>query len=295
MRRLLFAVLIFLSSMPLAWSEILLPYTFQNGSVADADQVNANFDAIATEFNTPSRYLDEIYIGGDSDTRVAWLRIDSYGNGQFTTYHNEGHRLIDIDSTTTYCGYLSTAHPNGNELVILTTSSDNNGGFVRINNPDETRCASLFANSDGGNLYIYDSSGDEVASITADGEITGTTKSFVVAHPEDPHKKIVYTSLEGPEAAMYARGSASLENGHAVVYLPDHFKLLASPDDMTVTLTPHSADSLGLARIALTPDHLEVKELQGGIGNYEFDYMVYAVRKGYENYQVIRNTSGSDQ
>jgi hypothetical protein len=291
MRRLLFTVLIFLGSTPLAWSEIELPYTFQNGSLADADQVNANFNAIATEFNLPFRYLDEVYIGGDEDTRVAWLRIDSYGNGQFTTYHNEGHGLVDLSYTTTDCGYLSTGHPNGNKLIILSTSSDNQGGFLRINNPDETRCASLFANSSGGNLYIYDSSGNEVASITAEGEITGTTKSFVAAHPEDLQKKIVYTSLEGPEAAMYARGSASLENGHAVVSLPDHFKLLASPDDMTVTLTPHSADSLGLARISLTPDHLEVKELLGGIGNYEFDYMVYAVRKGYEHYQVIRNAS----
>ena len=43
---------------------------------------------------------------------------------------------------------------------------------------------------------------------------------------------------------------------------------------------------------------MDVGELAGGTGSYEFDYVVYGVRKGFEDYQVyvknsdIQSTSG---
>ncbi|MEE9296556.1 MAG: hypothetical protein V3W34_16555 [Phycisphaerae bacterium] len=57
---------------------------------------------------------------------------------------------------------------------------------------------------------------------------------------------------------------------------------------MTVQLTPRSADSLGLASVERTSARIVVKELHHGVGNYEFDWEVKAVRKGFENYQVVR-------
>ena len=36
-------------------------------------------------------------------------------------------------------------------------------------------------------------------------------------------------------------------------------------------------------------------ELSGGTGNYEFDWRVEAVRKGWENYKVIRPWMQSDK
>jgi len=57
---------------------------------------------------------------------------------------------------------------------------------------------------------------------------------------------------------------------------------------MTVQVTPLSSDSLGLAVAAKRLDGIVVKELHGGTGNYEFDWEVKSVRKGYEKYQVIR-------
>ena len=55
-------------------------------------------------------------------------------------------------------------------------------------------------------------------------------------------------------------------------------------------LTPLSAKSTGLAVVEKSVDRLVVRELGNGDGTYDFDYMVMAVRKGYEDYQVIRPT-----
>ncbi len=97
---------------------------------------------------------------------------------------------------------------------------------------------------------------------------------------------IRYTSVEGPEAAIYIRGTLELVDGHAHIQFPDHFSSLAVPSSITATLTPRSALSKGLAVVDTGPNGIEVMELSGGTGNYSFDYLVHAVRKGFEDYQV---------
>ncbi len=64
---------------------------------------------------------------------------------------------------------------------------------------------------------------------------------------------------------------------------------------MTVVLTPLSAGSKGLAVIQKGKGGVKIKELNNGSGNYEFDWEVKAVRKGYENYRVIRDASEAAQ
>ncbi len=126
-------------------------------------------------------------------------------------------------------------------------------------------------------------------NLAGQGVVSADTKSFRVASPDQPDKEIWYTCLEGPEAAAYVRGTGHLTNGKAEVGLPDHFVAVASPQGITVQVTPLSAESRGLAVVEKATDHFVVRELAGGDGTYDFDYMVTAVRKGYENYQVIRS------
>jgi hypothetical protein len=114
-------------------------------------------------------------------------------------------------------------------------------------------------------------------------------KTFIEPHPLQPDKSIVYVALEGPEAAMYLRGTAKLVQGESTVVFPEHFSLLAAESGMTVTLTPHSADSAGLARITLTPERMTVQELRRGKGNHDFDYVVFAVRKRFEGWEAVRD------
>lgn len=102
----------------------------------------------------------------------------------------------------------------------------------------------------------------------------------------DPDKEIVYTCLEGPEAGTYIRGSAELHSGEAAVELPEHFALVTGGRGLTVTLTP-SGRWLELYVVEKTPERLVVREAEGRNG--AFDYVLYGVRKGRENQEVIRD------
>ena len=65
-------------------------------------------------------------------------------------------------------------------------------------------------------------------------------KHFVIEHPLDPRRSLVHASLEGPELAIFYRGEATLEGGHATVELPPYFEAIARPEARTVTLTAKS-------------------------------------------------------
>ena len=118
--------------------------------------------------------------------------------------------------------------------------------------------------------------------------IQASVKNFVEIDPTDVTKDIVYACVEGPEAAAYVRGTGKLVNGRAVVSLPEHFQKVAVSAGMTVQVTPRSFDSKGLATGTRSVASFEVGELNGGRGNYEFDWEVKAVRRGYEDYRVVR-------
>jgi hypothetical protein len=123
--------------------------------------------------------------------------------------------------------------------------------------------------------------------VIAQGDIFGHAKHFVMPHPNDATKDIVYGSIEGPEAAAYTRGRATLQDGKARVEFPEHFILVINPDTLTIVLTPRSAASKGLAIVESGSTGFAVEELFNGTGSYQFDYFASGVRRGYEGYQPI--------
>ncbi len=64
-----------------------------------------------------------------------------------------------------------------------------------------------------------------------------TVKSFVIDHPLDDDRHLVHGALEGPEGAVYYRGSAKLSAGRAVVELPHYFEALTLEEGRTIQLT----------------------------------------------------------
>ncbi|HRI42646.1 MAG TPA: hypothetical protein PLL78_00995 [Fimbriimonadaceae bacterium] len=114
------------------------------------------------------------------------------------------------------------------------------------------------------------------------------TKSFVEPNPNDPATDIYYAALEGPEAGMYVRGTGRLVGGRALITLPDHFVALADENSITVQLTPLSFDSEGLAVGAKSLAGIQVGELRGGKGSYDFDWEVKSVRRKFRDFRVLR-------
>ena len=107
-------------------------------------------------------------------------------------------------------------------------------------------------------------------------------------HPNDSTKQIWYCAIEGPEAAAYERGTGEMINGEAFIEFPEHYQLVANPNTMTIQITPLSANSKGVAVVEKNETGFLVKELYGGTSSYFFDWRVECIRKGFENYKVVR-------
>lgn len=142
-------------------------------------------------------------------------------------------------------------------------------------------------NGQDGALVLYNWSDQATAGIRGDnGEVWGNSKSFIVPHPNHEDVMIRYTALEGPTPDMYMRGSVVLSAGRANVKFPEHFAALANPENITISLTPWSADSLGVAVDYSDQNGFQIVELHQGSGEYRVDYVVHALRAGYEDYGV---------
>jgi hypothetical protein len=69
--------------------------------------------------------------------------------------------------------------------------------------------------------------------LTINGTLEATEKSFVINHPTQENKKLVYGVLEGPEHAVYCRGKINTN----VIELPEEWTGLVDEDTITVQLT----------------------------------------------------------
>ena len=101
---------------------------------------------------------------------------------------------------------------------------------------------------------------------------------------------IVYGVLEGGEAGTYFRGSGRLEQGTAVVRLPEHFALATNGTGLTAQVTPRE-DCNGLYVAEVTTSQIVVKELQGGTSNARFDFFVNGMRAGSHGFQVFAHAA----
>jgi hypothetical protein len=123
-------------------------------------------------------------------------------------------------------------------------------------------------------------------NVTIQGNLqVNGAKQFVQDHPSDPTRQIVYVSLEGDEAGTYTRGTWKLEEGKAVVELPEHFGMVTSEDGLSIQLTPRG-EWLQLYVVRLTTRQVVIQEAQGKSG--QFDYLIQGVRKGFELHEVIQ-------
>jgi hypothetical protein len=166
---------------------------------------------------------------------------------------------------------MRTIGPNGaSNFAVTHTEGHPNYGFFAVVDDDSNGLAGMKINASGV------------------GTMWAGLKSFRMENPNQPGTEIWYVCIEGPEAAAYLRGTARLENGRASISFPDHFQAVATAEGMTVQLTPRSAESEGLAVTEQSVEGIEVRELRNGTGSYEFHYTVMAVRKGFEDYQVIQ-------
>lgn len=240
-------------------------------------------------------------------------------NGRIRIYDEDDKVSVDLRSVpSTKAGWIDLYGPNGNrniELSHLSSANNPNKGAIRVRGENNDTRATLYvdaeergrltlagpngstnveltstSNLNRGRVLLRDENGAAKADIYINDSGVGV-KSFVMPHPSQPDKEIVYACLEGPEVAAYQRGTSRLVNGEAFIPYSEHFRIVANPSTITTVLTPLSVDSKGLAVVEKTAEGFKVKELFGGTGNYDFDWRIEGVRIGAEDFQVVRDKS----
>lgn len=91
-------------------------------------------------------------------------------------------------------------------------------------------------------LFYYNETGSpqtsiQIHAINPTNPDQTVFKTFIIDHPVDPRRYLVHAALEGPEGAVYYRGSARLEGGEARIALPPYFEALTCAGGRTVQLT----------------------------------------------------------
>ena len=189
--------------------------------------------------------------------------VDPDGNGEITVGGGD------------FTGGGSNEQEVNTEKVNTHTACISENWTVGPDSSDEQASCQYLANDDKTRFYC--------------SYVLGMIKSFMIPDPKNANQKIVYASVEGPEAAAYERGVAQLINGETEVLFSDHFSSIIDKNSITVQLTPKHWDTFGIAVTEEDDKGFRVKELKGGEGNFEFNWEVKAVRKGFENYRVVRS------
>jgi|GEM_PF-2920476 len=215
---------------------------------------------------------------GSSNTFIGFFT----GYGNTTGYVNTF--LGDSAGYTNTTGYYNTFI--GNFAGYYNTAGYGNVFIGKQAGFYETGSNKLYIdNSNTSTPLIY---GDFSAnSVTINGNFNATgTKSFIQPHAKDPSKEIVYIATEAPEAVVIHRGTARLMEGIAVIELPDYFSVVASENGIQVQVTP-AEDCNGIFVKSQSKDRIEVKELLKGSSNAKFNYLVTAVRAGFEEHEPV--------
>ena len=223
-----------------------------------------------------------------------------YGIGEF--YGPNGLTNIHFSSraNNNNRGYMSVADEKGNHMGIITITDMGAGNFRTYgpNNSTNFSVGHLSSNANHGYVSVMDANSNTKAGMyvnsSGQGQIFADIKNFRMDHPENEGSSIWYASIEGPEAAAYERGTGRLSDGEVFISYSDHYGMVANTNTVTIQLTPHSADTYGLAVIEKSSGGFKVKELKGGTGNFSFDWEVKAKRKGFEDYEVIRPDNKAD-
>ena len=226
-------------------------------------------------FVNPNRGYGHIETFGENNsTNVSICDCVDSDRGYIGAFDDDSDVSAEMYSDGSDAGIVYTAGRNGFNNVILTYLRDYpDNGYVGVYDNTGTMQAGMYVDETGRGVFFKDQN------------------SFRMEHPTEKDKDIWYTSIEGPEAAAYERGTAELVNGEAFIPYSETFGIVINPNTVTVQLTAQSAESLGLAVVEKTATGFKVKELMKGTGNYAFDWEVKGVRKGYEDYKVIQDRS----
>jgi hypothetical protein len=195
-----------------------------------------------------------------------WLRT-SGGGGWYNTTYARGINCVADD------GYVKTYPGNG-----ASTSFSANYVYVngRLYGPGANSHPTIQMREGNGASWSWTGTYTMYVDVTA-------VKTFVIDHPIKQDNYLVHACAEGPTSDVFYRGTGQLQNGVAVIELPDYFESLTEEEGRTVMITPIADETGNVANLAAHEiyEGKFIVELAGGyvIKNQRFWWRVDAVRK----------------
>jgi hypothetical protein len=116
---------------------------------------------------------------------------------------------------------------------------------------------------------------------TINGVLSATAKSFNIPHPLYKDKRLVHGSLEGPEHAIYIRGTIETEEKGCLVELPEYWSAMC--EDYTVQLTPHGPYTVYIKEKLKDKVMIECSQKK-----FKFDYYIVGARTD-ETLEVVKD------
>jgi len=177
-------------------------------------------------------------------------------------------------------GVFGASH-TGAGIGTLGTSDLGDGVQGQSSGTGKSGVAGVHVGANAGN-GVYGASSTGYAVYAAGSFGASGAKNFVEPHPTDASKEIRYASLEGREVGTYFRGSGHLVHGEAVIEVPEDFRIVTSPQGLTVVATPIGA----LAMVACISKSLDRVVIRGS-ADVDFDFIVSGVRKAFADFTPV--------
>ena len=205
--------------------------TFAGGNVTGSFTIDGSADVPGVVLTASISAAGQLNVTDDTTTNAArYISFTSATSGAATFNVSSTKLTYNPSSGTLNSTILSSG-------TLLAPSSS-----LAIKPTTNATTAIQIQNSAGTSILNIDTTNNRVGigtttpsyDLEVNGEISATSKSFVIIHPTKEGMKLRYGSLEGPENGVYVRGIANSN----IIELPDYWTGLVNSSTITVHLTP---------------------------------------------------------
>lgn len=223
-----------------------------------------------TDIVTGITVTNNIVTTTNSEGQTTTFTVNAITGGTFSndTIVAQGSGTIaNIEGIKTLYGTDGTLSGNRvvNTQTFSMTFSGSNANLFKIVYTGSTPTDKVLqtANATGTNFYV-----------TANGDISAASKSFLIPNKLKPGYMLRHGSLEGPEHGVYHRGKL---NGEGIIELPEYWDWLVDEETITVQITPIGEFQKYLIK-SISTNQIEISNVEG-TDNVNCFYIIHGERK----------------